>query len=170
MTNRKDMIDDALLRPGRLEVHVEIGLPDVKGRLQILGIHTRSMQQAKRITQDVLDRLPEIAEKTKNYSGAEIEGLVKAASSYALTRCVDLKDLKKAPDTKNLILQYSDFERALLDIEPKFGAKSQELKAYYRNGFVPYGDTFDGLMTTLERLVAQVRSSDKTPLMSILLQ
>jgi len=170
MTNRKDMIDDALLRPGRLEVHVEIGLPDVKGRLQILGIHTRSMKEAKRITDEVMERLPEIAEKTKNFSGAEIEGLVKAASSYALTRCVDLKDLKKAPDTKNLCLQYEDFERALGDIEPKFGAKSQELKAFYRNGFVPYGDTFDNLMQTLERLVEQVRTSPKTPLMSILLQ
>lgn len=169
MTNRKDMIDDALLRPGRLEVHVEIGLPDVKGRIQILNIHTRSMQEAKRITPEALQRIPEIAEKTKNYSGAEIEGLVKAASSYALTRCVDVKDLKKQPDLKNLILQYADFERALDEIQPKFGAKSQELKAFYRNGFVPYGDSFDNLIQTMERLVEQVRSSTKTPLMSILL-
>ena len=41
MTNRKEMIDEALLRPGRLEVHIEIGLPDEAGRLQILKIHTR---------------------------------------------------------------------------------------------------------------------------------
>ena len=40
MTNRKDMLDDALLRPGRLEVHVEISLPDKDGRLQIFSIHT----------------------------------------------------------------------------------------------------------------------------------
>ena len=40
MTNRLDMIDEALLRPGRLEVHMEISLPDEKGRLQILKIHT----------------------------------------------------------------------------------------------------------------------------------
>lgn len=170
MTNRKDMIDDALLRPGRLEVHVEIGLPDEKGRMQILKIHTRSMREAKRITPEVSERMPEIAEKTKNFSGAEIEGLVKAASSYALTRCVDVKNLQKAPDVKNLVLQYSDFERALNDIEPKFGAKSQELKAHYRNGFVPYGDAFDNLMATLERLIEQVRTSEKTPLMSVLLQ
>lgn len=170
MTNRKDMIDDALLRPGRLEVHVEIGLPDIAGRLQILNIHTRHMRTAKRITQEVLDKLPEIAEAAKNFSGAELEGLVKAASSYALARCVDVKDLSKAPDTKNLVVQYQDFELALGDVEPKFGAKSTELKAYYRNGFVPYGDSFDALMGTLDRLVEQVRTSVRTPLMSVLLQ
>lgn len=170
MTNRKDMIDDALLRPGRLEVHVEIGLPDTNGRLQILNIHTRNMKKASRITPEALERLPELAEKAKNFSGAELEGLVKAASSYALTRCVDVKDLSKAPDASKLILQYADFERALEDVEPKFGAKSQELKAHYRNGFVPYGDSFDMLMGTLERLVEQVRVSDRTPLMSVLLQ
>jgi vesicle-fusing ATPase len=170
MTNRKDMIDDALLRPGRLEVHVEIGLPDTKGRLQILNIHTRNMRKANRVMPEVIEKLPDIAEKAKNFSGAELEGLVKAASSYALTRCVDVKDLSKAPDTKNLILQYSDFEAALGDVEPKFGAKSQELKALYRNGFVPYGESFDMLMGTMERLVDQVRTSERTPLMSVLLQ
>jgi vesicle-fusing ATPase len=170
MTNRKDMIDDALLRPGRLEVHVEIGLPDMKGRLQILNIHTSNMRKANRVTQEVLDKLPDIAETAKNFSGAELEGLVKAASSYALTRCVDVKDLKKAPDTKNLIVQYTDFENALKDVEPKFGAKSTELKAYYRNSFVTYGPTFDEFQSTLERLVEQVRTSTRTPLMSVLLQ
>jgi len=172
MTNRKDMIDDALLRPGRLEVHVEIGLPDAKGRLQILGIHTRSMKEANRITPEAIERLPDIAEKTKNFSGAEIEGLIKAASSFALTRCVDVKNLSKAPDTSKLVVQYGDFEKALNldDVQPKFGAKSQELKALYRNGFVPYGDSFDFLMATMERLVEQVRTSEKTPLMSVLLK
>jgi vesicle-fusing ATPase len=169
MTNRKDMIDDALLRPGRLEVHVEIGLPDAKGRLQILNIHTRNMTKANRITPEAIAGLGELAEKAKNFSGAELEGLVKAASSYALTRCVDVKDLSKPPDLNNLIVGYSDFDRALGDVEPKFGAKSQELKAYYRNGFVPYGESFDMLMGTMERLIEQVRTSERTPLMSVLL-
>jgi len=170
MTNRKDMIDDALLRPGRLEVHVEIGLPDLKGRIQILGIHTKNMKEHNRLTPEVIDRLPEIAEKCKNFSGAEIEGLVKAASSYALTRCVDVNDLSKKLDTKNLVLQYSDFELALQDVEPKFGAKSQELKAFYRNGIVAYDDTFESIMGTMGRIVEQVRSSAKTPLLSVLLK
>jgi len=49
MTNRKDMIDEALLRPGRLEVHMEIGLPDKHGRLQILRIHTAKMREGIRL-------------------------------------------------------------------------------------------------------------------------
>lgn len=170
MTNRKDMIDDALLRPGRLEVHVEIGLPDKNGRLQILNIHTRNMRKANRITAEAIEKLPILAEKAKNFSGAELEGLVKAASSFALTRCVDVKDLSKAPDASQLVLEFSDLERALDDVEPKFGAKSMELKAFYRNGFVPYGDNFDLLMGNLDRLVEQVRVSDRTPLMSVLLK
>lgn len=53
MTNRRDMIDEALLRPGRLEVQMEIGLPNEKGRLQILNIHTSRMRDYKKIDQDV---------------------------------------------------------------------------------------------------------------------
>lgn len=53
MTNRRDMIDDALLRPGRLEVQVEISLPDEEGRVEILNIHTSRMKQFKKISSDV---------------------------------------------------------------------------------------------------------------------
>ena len=84
MTNRMDMIDDALLRPGRLELHVEISLPDEHGRQQILMIHTETLR-----TNDVLDSdvdTLEIASLTKNFSGAEISGLVRAASSFAFNR------------------------------------------------------------------------------------
>ena len=50
MTNRKDLIDEALLRPGRLEVHVEIGLPDEAGRMSILQIHTSKAKAANRLS------------------------------------------------------------------------------------------------------------------------
>lgn len=86
MTNRLDMIDEALLRPGRLEVHMEISLPDEKGRLQILNIHTAKMR-----TNGIMDRdvdLLELAELTKNFSGAELSGLVKSATSFAFNRHV----------------------------------------------------------------------------------
>ncbi|GMS83015.1 hypothetical protein PENTCL1PPCAC_5190, partial [Pristionchus entomophagus] len=66
-TNRKDMIDEALLRPGRFEVHMKINVPDETGRLQIFEIHTAKMRACNRLDDDV--DLPLLAKKTKNYSG-----------------------------------------------------------------------------------------------------
>lgn len=169
MTNRKDMIDDALLRPGRLEVHVEIGLPDEAGRMQILTIHTRGMKEKGRLDQETMDNMEELSKLTKNFSGAEIEGLVKSAASYAFTRGIDVKNLDKAPDPKNLIVTWKDFMLALQEVQPKFGADNQELQSLYANGIVPYGPEFDDVVTTLGRLVEQTRVSERTPIMSVLL-
>jgi vesicle-fusing ATPase len=90
-------MDEALLRPGRLEVHIEIGLPDERGRLQILKIHTRGMVEGGYLGEDV--DLEELAAITKNYSGAEIEGLVKAAASYAFERNIDANKITQAVDS-----------------------------------------------------------------------
>eukprot|EP00795_Rhopilema_esculentum_P012618 gene12618-3324_t len=89
MTNRKDLIDEALLRPGRLEVQMEIGLPDEKGRLKILEIHTNGLRKADKLSKDV--SLEVLATETKNFSGAEIEGLVRAAGSSAMNRLVKVQ-------------------------------------------------------------------------------
>ena len=89
MTNRKDMIDEALLRPGRLEIQIEISLPDEKGRLQIIKIHTENMRKNQTMEKDV--DLMELAEKTKNFSGAEIAGLIKSATSFAMDRHVKVR-------------------------------------------------------------------------------
>ena len=82
MTNRKDMIDEAILRPGRLEIHLEIGLPDERGRLQIFEIHTKNMKKNNLLASDVDLHL--LAAQTKNYTGAEIEAVCRSATSFAL--------------------------------------------------------------------------------------
>ncbi len=92
MTNRRDMIDEALLRSGRLEVQIEIGLPDEIGRLQILNIHTALLRQNHKLSSDV--DLKEFSELTRNFSGAEIEGLVRAAMSFAMNRLIKVDKRK----------------------------------------------------------------------------
>ncbi|EJW04069.1 hypothetical protein EDEG_01645 [Edhazardia aedis USNM 41457] len=86
MTNRPDLIDKALLRPGRFEIHIEIKLPDEKGRLEIFKIHTKSMKNSGYLADDVC--LEELAKLSRNYTGAEICALVKSAASFALERKV----------------------------------------------------------------------------------
>mmetsp|Transcript_26423 Transcript_26423/g.105740 ORF Transcript_26423/g.105740 Transcript_26423/m.105740 type:complete len:405 (+) Transcript_26423:3-1217(+) len=171
MTNRKDMIDEALMRPGRLELHVEIGLPDEKGRLQILEIKTANMKESGRLTAEAEHVLPDVAKRTKNFSGAELEGLVKSAASYALRRCVDVTK-GMTLDEKALKITDTDFEVALDsgEVQPAFGVKVDAFDALYRNGIVRYGPAVDDVVGSLERLVEQVRASPKTPLMTVLLE
>ena len=70
MTNRKDLLDPAILRPGRFEIHVEITICDEPGRIQILNIHTKKMRENNVLDKDV--SIEEIAKLTKNYTGAAL--------------------------------------------------------------------------------------------------
>ena len=81
MTNRRDLIDEALLRPGRFEVQVEIPLPDKVGRLEILEIHTKKLKEFGFIDDSV--DYNELAESTVNFSGAEIQALITSTTSKA---------------------------------------------------------------------------------------
>jgi vesicle-fusing ATPase len=166
MTNRKDLIDEALLRPGRFEVHMEIGLPDEKGRVQILNIHTSKMRASNLL--DTAVSLPELATLTKNFSGAELEGLVKSATSFALNRQIDPNNLKK-PDPSKIKVLKEDFFCALQDIKPAFGVPEEALEGYISNGIIPYSNNFNELFDSARLFITQVNNSSKTPMISILL-
>ena len=73
------------------------GLPDQHGRLQILNIHTETMRTHKKLAPDV--DLTELAAQTKNFSGAEIEGLVRAAQSTAMNRLIKVRKLEELRKT-----------------------------------------------------------------------
>ena len=175
MTNRKEMIDDALLRPGRLEVHVEIGLPDKAGRLQILDIHTRGIIEKNRMDRAVINNMDDLAMKTKNYTGAEIEGVVRSAASFAFMRGIDVNNIDKKQtreetDPTNMVVQWDDFQRALVEVKPKFGTDNQELDSLFTNGIISYGKKFEEIQNTIEMFIEQIRTSDRTPIMSVLLE
>lgn len=168
MTNRKDMIDEAVIRPGRLEVHVEVGLPDEEGRVQILNIHTNEMRKGGLIADDV--SIPELAAETKNFTGAELEGLVRAACTHLYARHIDMNDLSKSTDFKGAQVTRADFEKALHDVQPAFGVKEDELTRLIQHGIISFGPDFDRMESTLMKLVRQVATPEtRTPLVSILL-
>lgn len=168
MTNRMDMIDEALLRPGRLEVHIEISLPDEKGRSQILKIHTEKMRK-----NDVLDSdvdLPELALLTKNFSGAEIAGLVKSASSFAFSRHVKVGTMASInDDVVNMKVNRGDFHHALDEVKPAFGVSEEELSSRIQYGVIHYSETINDILREGELFVKQVGQAESTPLFSVLL-
>jgi vesicle-fusing ATPase len=168
MTNRKDMIDEALLRPGRLEVHIEIGLPDKHGRLQILRIHTAKMRDNNFLEADV--SLDDLAERTKNFSGAEIEGLVKSAASYAFDRQIDASNPTKPVDPSKVRVTKADFDNSLSEVTPAFGVSTAEFANAAPNGIIEYGAAFAHVMKTCKLFVQQVENSSRTPLVSVLLE
>lgn len=168
MTNRLDMIDEALLRPGRLEVHMEINLPDEKGRRQIISIQTSKMRSNGVMDDDV--DLEEVAALTKNFSGAEIAGLVKSATSFAFNRHVKVGTMAGiSDDIDSMRVNRDDFMNALDEVQPAFGVSEEELQQVVANGIMHYAPHIDGILRDGELRVEQVRTSTRTPLVTALL-
>ncbi|KAH3903127.1 probable Vesicular-fusion protein SEC18 [Saccharomycodes ludwigii] len=169
MTNRKDLIDSALLRPGRFEVQVEIKLPDEQGRYQIFEIQTKKMRENNMMDKDV--DLHELAALTKNFSGAEIEGLVKSASSFAINKTINIGkgNTKLNPkDIANLKVNRKDFMNALSEVTPAFGVSEEDLKTCMEGGIIRYSPKVEELLKNGARYVRQVQNSDKSRLISLL--
>ena len=167
MTNRKDMIDEALLRSGRLEVHMEISLPDEHGRQQILKIHTTKMRENGKMASDV--NLEELARQTRNFSGAEISGLVKSASSFALQRHIKGGTVAAlSDDVAEMQIHMEDFLRALEEVHPLFGVSEEDLDRAVEGGIIHFSPHVDKILKNGRDFINQVRSGT-TPLLSVLL-
>jgi len=115
-TNRINAIDPALRRPGRFDREIEIGIPDKKGRKEILEIHTRGMPLANDVDLD------KIAEITHGYSGADLAALCKEAAIRALRRIlpeIDLEEDKIPAEILNKIeVKEKDFYDAFKSMTP----------------------------------------------------
>jgi transitional endoplasmic reticulum ATPase len=115
-TNRVDAIDEALRRPGRFDREIIIGVPDVKGRREILSIHTRGMP----LEEDV--DLDELARVTYGFVGADMSALSREAAMETLRRCVSQFDLDSGEIpvhvVESLRVTREDFTRALKRVSP----------------------------------------------------
>jgi len=99
-TNRPDLIDKALLRAGRIDVHLEIPMPDEKARIEIFKVHTRNMPLEKGIS------IEELAKLTDGFSGADIAAVCREAGMQAIREAL-------SKGTDNLVVKKSFFEDAI---------------------------------------------------------
>ncbi len=115
-TNRPEAIDEALRRPGRFDREIVVGVPDERGRREILGIHTRGMP----IAEDV--DLDELARTTYGFVGADLAALAREAAIDAVRRIMPRLNLSEqtipADVLDNLSVQRSDFVEALKRVQP----------------------------------------------------
>ncbi|MFA4663141.1 CDC48 family AAA ATPase [Pyrococcus kukulkanii] len=126
-TNRPDIIDPALLRPGRFDRLILVPAPDEKARLEIFKVHTRNMPLAKDVD------LKELAKRTEGYTGADIAAVCREAAMIAMRRALEqgiLKEGMKADEIRRIAkVTMKDFEEALKKIGPSV---SKETMEYYR--------------------------------------
>ncbi len=114
-TNRPDIVDPAVLRPGRFDRLIYVPEPDEKGRLQIFNIYTKGMPMAKDVN------LPQLAVATRNYTGADIEALCRETAMHALRKDMNAKEVTM-----------KDFEEALKKTGPSVTA---DMEKWYK-GFM----------------------------------
>jgi len=133
-TNRPDVLDPALLRPGRFDRHIVVDRPDVKGREGIFRVHTAKLPLGKDVDLEVL------AKSTPGLSGADIANIVNEAALFAARRNSDVVTMYDFEQAKDKVLM--GVERKSLVISPK----EKEMTAYHEMGhalvryFIPNAD------------------------------
>jgi transitional endoplasmic reticulum ATPase len=109
-TNRPDLVDEALLRPGRLDRHVEVAEPDEAARREILEIHTREMPLA-----DSVD-LDDVAARTEGYVGADLAAVCREAAQTAVREYVHATTSGESVDLDDIVVTAEQFDRAMDEV------------------------------------------------------
>ncbi|HIH31883.1 TPA: CDC48 family AAA ATPase [Candidatus Woesearchaeota archaeon] len=117
-TNRPDLLDSALLRPGRFDRIVLVSVPDKKSRKEIFTVHTKNMPLAKDV------KIAELVDKTEGYVGADIEAICREAAMLALRDDMNTKDIK---------MKY--FLEALKKVRPSASKEIEEMYEQFQNTF-----------------------------------
>jgi transitional endoplasmic reticulum ATPase len=121
-TNRKHTLDDALLRPGRLDTHIEVPAPDAGARLAILEVHARG----KPIAEDV--DLRALAEELEGYTGADLAAIVRGASMRAIRETAQKYGPEEANERADeVVVSKRHFDAAIVEVSPTMDDVAPEL-------------------------------------------
>ena len=126
-TNRPDVLDPALLRPGRFDRQVTVNLPDVRGREEILGVHAKNKILAEGIT------LKNLAKRTPGFSGADLENLLNEAALLAVRRNKEEIGMSEIDEATDRVLM------GPAKISHKYSENDRKLVAYHEAGHAVIG-------------------------------
>ena len=131
-TNRPDVLDPALLRPGRFDRQVQVNLPDAKGREEILDVHARGKTFAKNVS------LKNIAQRTVGFSGADLENLLNEAALLAVRRNKENITMAEIDEAHDRVLMGPAKK------SKKYTENDKKLVAYHEAGHAVLGIKLDG--------------------------
>ncbi|MGE5456092.1 MAG: ATP-dependent zinc metalloprotease FtsH [Ignavibacteriales bacterium] len=131
-TNRPDVLDPALLRPGRFDRQVTVNLPDIKGREEILGVHAKGKTFSKGV------KLENIARRTVGFSGADLENLLNEAALLAVRRDKPHITMTEIDEAHDRVLMGPAKK------SKKYTEEEKKLVAYHEAGHVVLGLMLDG--------------------------
>ena len=131
-TNRPDVLDPALLRPGRFDRQVTVNLPDVKGREAILGVHAKGKTFASNV------KLSNIAKRTVGFSGADLENLLNEAALLAVRRNKDVITMTEIDEAHDRVLMGPAKK------SHKYNEREKKIVAYHEAGHAVVGLKLDG--------------------------
>ena len=126
-TNRPDVLDPALLRPGRFDRQVTVNLPDVRGREEILGVHAKNKILAEGIT------LKNLAKRTPGFSGADLENLLNEAALLAVRRNKEEITMSEIDEATDRVLM------GPAKVSHKYSEDDRKLVAYHEAGHAVIG-------------------------------
>ena len=126
-TNRPDVLDPALLRPGRFDRQVTVNLPDVRGREEILAVHAKNKILAEGIT------LQNLAKRTPGFSGADLENLLNEAALLAVRRNKDEISMSEIDEATDRVLM------GPAKVSHKYSENDRKLVAYHEAGHAVIG-------------------------------
>ena len=131
-TNRPDVLDPALLRPGRFDRQVTVNLPDVKGREAILGVHAKGKTFASNV------KLSNIAKRTVGFSGADLENLLNEAALLAVRRNKESITMTEIDEAHDRVLMGPAKK------SHKYNEREKKIVAYHEAGHAVVGLKLDG--------------------------
>lgn len=162
-TNRPESLDPALRRPGRFDREIEVGVPNVEGRLEILQIHTRGMPLADDI------KLQELASELHGYTGADIKALCREAAMKALRRYlpeIDLEGDKISPEMlEAMMITTRDFKEGMKEIIPT--AMREFYVEVARVKWNEVGGLYEAKRTLHDNLITSIKEPEKFAKMGI---
>ncbi len=126
-TNRPDVLDPALLRPGRFDRQVTVSLPDINGRKEILKVHSKNKTLGNEVT------LENLAKRTPGFSGADLENLLNEAALLAVRRNKKVITMSEVDEATDRVLM------GPAKVSRKYSEKDRKLVAYHEAGHAVIG-------------------------------